>query len=136
MLQAVNALNVVDLFEWADAQDIPIQLWVGRGLDQYNDFRILPHAVRNAFREGFERYFARKDNRDLAAVRENVGSILAEMDANDFSDHERRQRVVNFMAFVNDMDRSRRLSFKAIGGDTHAAIVAYLGEWDTRTRFA
>ena len=46
VLQALNALNIVELFDWADGQDISIYLGIGRGLDQYNDLRILPPAIR------------------------------------------------------------------------------------------
>ena len=136
VLQAVNALNVVDLFDWADAQDIPAELWVGRGLDHYNDFRILPHSVRDEFRVRFEKYFARKGNRDLTSVRQNIGSVLSEMDANDIPDEERRKRIVNFMQFVNDIDASRRLSFKSIAPDIFDAVDSYVGGWNVGTRYA
>ena len=136
VLQAVNALNIVELFDWADAQDVPVQLWVGRGLDHYNDFRILPISVQTTFRARFDEYFVRKANRELAQARENLGSILAEMDSTDFSDEERRWRIANFMQFVNDMDASRRLSFRSIAPEIHDAVAAYAGGWDMRTRYA
>jgi MoaA/NifB/PqqE/SkfB family radical SAM enzyme len=135
VLQALNALNVVELFEWADEQDIPIELWVGRGLNHYNDFRILPLAVRNELATRFEGFLARKGNR-AAGVRENVASILSEMHATDISDEERRNRIVGFMQFVNDMDASRQLSFKSIAPEIFDAIVVYAGHWDERTKYA
>jgi MoaA/NifB/PqqE/SkfB family radical SAM enzyme len=135
VLQAINALNVVELFEWADEQDIPIELWVGRGLDHYNDFRILPHAVRDELNTRFERFFARKGNR-ASAARHNVWSVLSEMQATDISDEERRNRIVDFMRFVNDMDASRQLSFKSIAPETFDAVAAYAGRWDERTKYA
>jgi len=136
VLQAVNALNVVDVFEWADAEDIPIAILIGRGLDHYNDFRIMPLAVRHAFRARFADYFARKGNRIGASVRQHVEATLAEMDAADFPDELRRERIKDFMHFVNDMDRSRGLSFRAIAPDVYDAVVAYAGGWDSTTRYA
>jgi hypothetical protein len=32
--------------DWADAEDIEISPSIGRGLDDYNDFRILPSDLR------------------------------------------------------------------------------------------
>src|SRR5262249_15370446 len=112
------------------------ELWIGRGLDEYNDFRILPHPVRDEFRARCDGYFARKGNRAPASMRDNVASILAEMEAVDMSDAERRRRIVNFMHFVNDLDASRRLSFKSIAPDIYDAVAAYAGGWDVRTRYA
>jgi MoaA/NifB/PqqE/SkfB family radical SAM enzyme len=136
VLQAVNALNVVALFDWADDEDIPINLSIGRGLDQYNDFRILPAALRAEARRRFEDFFSRHANRDIAAVRQNVQSIFEEMDATDISEPERRDRIVNFMRFVNDMDKSRHLAFRDIERELYDGIVAYAGNWDERTRYA
>jgi MoaA/NifB/PqqE/SkfB family radical SAM enzyme len=136
VLQAVNALNIVDVFDWADSEDIPIGILIGRGLDDYNDFRIMPHAVRNELRARFERYFARTGNRAMASARQEVESILAEMDATDFSDEVRRQRIIGFMQFINDMDASRGLSFRAIAPELYDAVVAYAGHWDSSTRYA
>src|SRR5262249_23187623 len=136
VLQAVNLLNVVELLAWADAQDVAVQLWVGRGLDQYNDVRILPHSVRDMFRTRVEDYFARTGNRDMAPLHSDVASMLAEMESTDFSDQERRQRVVNFMHFVNDLDASRRLSFRSVAPEVHDAVAAYAGGWDPATRHA
>jgi sulfatase maturation enzyme AslB (radical SAM superfamily) len=136
VLQAVNALNVVALFDWADDADIPIDLSIGRGLDQYNDFRILPASLRAEVRRRFDDFFLRHANRDVAAVRQNVQSVFEEMDATDISEVERRDRVVNFMQFVNDLDRSRRLSFRDTAREIYDGIVAYAGNWDERTRYA
>jgi hypothetical protein len=136
VLQAVNAYNVVDLFDWADSENIPIGLSIGRGLDHYNDFRILPLAARQELRGRFEIYFARKGNQGLEMVRQNIESIFAEMDATDITDEERRDRMTNFMHFVNDMDKSRRLSFRSIAPDLVETIVQYFGHWELETRYA
>jgi MoaA/NifB/PqqE/SkfB family radical SAM enzyme len=136
VLQAVNAYNVVELFNWADSEDISIHLSIGRGLDHYNDFRILPPAVRAELRGRFEGYFARKGNQGLEAVRQNIESIFTEMDATDISDADRRERTVNFMHFINDLDKSRGLSFKAAAPDLYDDIVAYHGSWNGETRYA
>jgi hypothetical protein len=58
------------------------------------------------------------------------------MAATDFSDAERRPRIRDFMRFVNDLDASRGLSYKAIAPEIHAAATAFLGYWDTATRYA
>jgi MoaA/NifB/PqqE/SkfB family radical SAM enzyme len=136
VLQAINALNVPDLFEWADSQEIPIELWFGRGLDQYNDFRILPHDIRKQFAARFEDYFVRKGNRDMASVRQNVETIIAEAAATDFSEQQRSERAINFMHFINDLDSSRKLSFRTIAPDIHDAMSSYLGGWHEETRHA
>jgi len=136
VLQAINALNIPDLFEWADSQDIPIELWFGRGLDQYNDFRILPQDIRMQFASRFENYFVRKGNRDMASVRQNVETIIAEATATDFSEQQRRERVISFMHFINDLDSSRKLSFRKIAPDIHDAMSAYLGSWHEEKRYA
>jgi MoaA/NifB/PqqE/SkfB family radical SAM enzyme len=136
VLQAVNALNVVNLFDWADSENIWINLSIGRGLDHYNDFRILPLSVRNELRGRFDRYFTRKGNRDMHEVRQNVDSIFAEMEATDFSEELRKERLLNFMQFVNDLDVSRGQSFKKIAPEIHDAIVDHCGEWHAGTRFA
>jgi sulfatase maturation enzyme AslB (radical SAM superfamily) len=136
VLQAVNALNVVDVFDWADSENIPIQILIGRGLDEYNDFRIMPLAVRSKLRERFESYFARKGNRVGAAERQHVELILAEIDATDFSEEVRRERIKGFMHFINDMDKSRRLSFKTAAPELYDDVVAYAGGWDSSTRYA
>ncbi len=136
VLQAVNAYNVVELFGWADSENISIHLSIGRGLDHYNDFRILPLAAREEVRIRFESYFARKGNQGLDLVRQNINSIFAEMDSTDISEPQRRERIVNFMHFVNDLDKSRRLSFKATAPDLYDAIVSYHGHWNGETRYA
>ena len=136
VLQAVNAYNIVELFDWADDENIPINLSIGRGLDHYNDFRILPPKIRAKFHAQFEAYFARKGNRDVASVQQNIRSIFEEMDATDFSEDLRRERILNFMFFVNDLDKSRRLSFKTAAPELYDDIVAYYGHWDSRTRYA
>jgi len=58
------------------------------------------------------------------------------MDANDIPDEERRKRIVNFMQFVNDIDASRRLSFKSIAPDIFDAVDSYVGGWNVGTRYA
>ncbi len=136
VLQAVNAVNVVDLFGWADDADIQINLSIGRGLDLYNDFRILPPSLRAAVRAGFEAYFLRRSNQDVLGVQQNVRSVFDEMDATDFAEHDRRERIVNFMHFINDMDASRRLSFRQTAPAIHDALVAELGHWVEGTRYA
>jgi hypothetical protein len=136
VLQAVNAYNVVELFDWADSEEIPINLSIGRGLDHYNDFRILPRLARKELRTRFENYFARKGNQGLEAVRQNIQSIFAEMAATDISEEQRRERTLNFMHFVNDLDKSRRSSFKAIAPDLFDVLVDYYGRWDGETRYA
>jgi sulfatase maturation enzyme AslB (radical SAM superfamily) len=136
VLQAVNAYNVVELFDWADSENISINLSIGRGLDHYNDFRILPLVARDELRKRFEAYFARKGNQGLEAVRQNVQSIFSEMDSTDISDEQRRERTLGFMHFVNDMDKSRRLSFKSMAPELYDAVVDYYGHWDSETRYA
>ena len=136
VLQAINALNIPDLFEWADTQEIPIELWFGRGLDQYNDFRILPPEMREEFAARFEDYFVRKGNRAIASVRQNVESIIAEAAVTDFTEQQRRERAINFMHFINDLDNSRRLSFRTIAPEIHRAMSSYLGRWHEETRYA
>jgi hypothetical protein len=136
VLQAVNAVNVVDLFGWADELDIPINLSIGRGLDLYNDFRILPPSLRAAVRDGFDAYFLRRSNQDVLAVQQNIRSVFDEMDTTDFAEADRRERIVNFMHFVNDMDTSRRLSFRQIAPTIHDALAAEIGHWVEGTRYA
>jgi sulfatase maturation enzyme AslB (radical SAM superfamily) len=136
VLQAVNALNIVDLFDWADSEDIAINLSIGRGLDHYNDFRILPTAIRDELRTRFEDYFTRKGNLDRVSVRQNIQSIFAEMDATAFPEELRRERALNFMHFINDMDKSRQLSFRTTAPEIYGAIAAEFGHWDNRTRYA
>jgi MoaA/NifB/PqqE/SkfB family radical SAM enzyme len=136
VLQAVNALNMVDLFDWADAEDISINLSIGRGLDDYNDYRILPPSIRDEVRRRFDQFFERRANRPIATARDSVRSALDEMDATDFSDTGRRERIKNFMAFVNDLDYSRRLSYRRIAPEIYDGVIAYAGEWDERRRYA
>ena len=112
------------------------RLTIGRGLDHYNDFRILPRTLRDELRGRFDEYFARKHNRDMRLVRQNIDSVFAEMDAADFSEELRKERIINFMHFINDLDKSRTLSFKVIRPDIYHAIVAYYGHWDMSTRYA
>jgi MoaA/NifB/PqqE/SkfB family radical SAM enzyme len=136
VLQAINSLNVVDVFDWADSEDISVGILIGRGLDDYNDFRMMPATVRDELRQRFEKYFARKDNRRTASAREQLASIFAEMDAADFSDETRRERIRSFMHFINDMDASRGLSFSRVAPDVYNAVVSYAGYWDGSTRYA
>jgi organic radical activating enzyme len=136
VLQAINAYNLFDFMEWSETANLPINISIGRGLDHYNDFRILPPALRNDVRARFDAYFLRKGNRDLTVMRGLVDSIFAEMEATDFSDELRRERVRNFMQFINDLDKSRALSFKAIAPEIFDGMVAYYGTWDSSTRYA
>jgi hypothetical protein len=136
VLQAVNALNMVELVSWADDLNIPIGIFIGRGLDHYNDFRILPPSVRTTLRQRFDQHFARRGTRDSTALRENVDSVFQEMDDTDFTEEQRRERIIGFMQFVNDMDKTRRLSFKTAFPDLYASILAHHGSWDTHTRYA
>jgi sulfatase maturation enzyme AslB (radical SAM superfamily) len=136
VLQAINGYNLIDLLEWADAAGISINISIGRGLDHYNDFRILPREVRDHLRTRFDAYFARKGNRDISSLRQSVESIFAEMEATDFSDELRRERVRSFMHFVNDLDKSRGLNFKVIAPEIHRGIIAYYGHWDNEIQYA
>lgn len=136
VLQAINGYNLINLLEWADAAEISIQISIGRGLDHYNDFRILPREVRDDLRARFDAYFARKGNRDTPWLRQSVDSIFAEMEATDFPDEVRRECVRSFMCFVNDLDKSRGLSFKAIAPEIHQGMIKYYGHWDDETRYA
>jgi sulfatase maturation enzyme AslB (radical SAM superfamily) len=136
VLQAINGYNLIDLLEWAELSGISIGISIGRCLDHYNDFRILPLAVRDDLRAKFETFFARKGNRDVSGLRQSVESIFAEMQATDFSDDVRRERVQNFMHFVNDLDKSRGLSFKAVAPEIYDGLVAYFGSWDNGTQYA
>jgi len=106
------------------------------GLDEYNDFRILPQDIRMQFASRFENYFVRKGNRDMASVRQNVETIIAEATATDFSEQQRRERAISFMQFINDLDSSRKLSFRKIAPDIHDAMSAYLGGWHEEKRYA
>ena len=92
--------------------------------------------MREALRSRFDNYFLRKGNRDVAAVRQNIQSIFAEMDATDFDEALRRERMRNFMHFVNDLDKSRGLSFKAIASEMYDEFISYYGHWDMGTRYA
>jgi hypothetical protein len=58
------------------------------------------------------------------------------MDATDFAEDVRRERVRNLMHFVNDMDKSRGLSFRSIAPEMYDALVNYYGHWDTGTKYA
>lgn len=136
VLQAVNAVNVVALFGWADEADIPINLSIGRGLDLYNDFRILPRPLRAAIRKDFDEYFLRRSNQNVAALQQNIQSVFDEMETTAFVEAEQRDRIVNFMHFINDMDTSRRLSFRLIAPAIHDALVAEIGHWVEGTRYA
>ena len=100
--------------------------------DHYNDFRILPPAAREEVRTRFDKYFARKGNQGLEGVRQNIQSIFAEMDATDLTDELRRERTLNFMHFINDLDKSRQTSWRR----TFDAVVSYYGRWDGETRYA
>jgi sulfatase maturation enzyme AslB (radical SAM superfamily) len=136
VLQAVNAVNVIDLFGWADEAGIQINLSIGRGLDHFNDFRILPPSLRAAIRADFEAYFLRRSNQNVQALRQNIRSVFDEMDATEFAEADRRARSINFMHFVNDMDTSRRLSFRQLAPAIHDALGAEIGHWAEETRFA
>jgi MoaA/NifB/PqqE/SkfB family radical SAM enzyme len=136
VLQAVNATNIVDLLDWADEEEIPVNLSIGRGLDDYNDFRILPAALRVRVRRQFDDYFVRKSNQERSALRAQVDSIFAEMDETDFSEEERGPKVANLMQFINDLDSTRKLSFQAVAPEIHQGLRDYHGQWDARTRYA
>jgi sulfatase maturation enzyme AslB (radical SAM superfamily) len=136
VLQAVNAVNVLELFGWADDNGIPINLSIGRGLDLYNDFRILPPSLRADIRKGFEAYFLRRSNQDVLDLQQSVQSVFDEMDTTDFAEADRRERIVNFMQFINDMDASRRLSFRQVAPAIQEALVAEIGHWVEETRYA
>jgi sulfatase maturation enzyme AslB (radical SAM superfamily) len=136
VLQAINGYNLIDLLEWADVAGISINISIGRGLDHYNDLRILPRKVRDELRARFNAYFAKKGNRDISSLRQSVDSIFAETEATDFSDEVRRLNVLSFMHFVNDLDKSRGLSFRTIAPQIYRGIVEYYGHWDSGTRYA
>lgn len=136
VLQAVNATNLVALLEWAVDEGIRIGVSIGRGLDHYNDVRLLPPALRRAVRQEIEEMFRRKSNRGVENVRRQVITVLDEIDAIDITEAERRERIVGFMQFVNDMDRSRRLSLRILAPALHQAVAEYCGGWDESLRFA
>ena len=92
VLQAVNAFSIVELFDWANSSEIPINLSIGRGLDHYNDFRILPAAARSQVRARFESYFTRKANRNFENQAAMVASVLDELEATRFDEPLRRAR--------------------------------------------
>jgi sulfatase maturation enzyme AslB (radical SAM superfamily) len=135
VLQALNALNLVDLLSWADDESINLSVTIGRGLNHYNDFRILPAAARAEMRRRLDEFFLRKSNRDLSFLWNEIDTALREMDESDFDDTERREKMPGLMQFINDMDRSRRLSFRDISPDTVTFLVDYLGAWDERSRY-
>jgi MoaA/NifB/PqqE/SkfB family radical SAM enzyme len=138
VLQAINALNVVPFIDWACDEIIRIGISIGRGLDEYNDVRILPPKVREQMKEQFADFARRRANWIAGAPNfwKNIQSMLGELDACDISDDVRRSRIANFMQFVNDMDASRGLSFRSIAPGIYDGVVEYHGYWDQATRFA
>jgi sulfatase maturation enzyme AslB (radical SAM superfamily) len=135
VLQALNALNLVDLLSWADDESINLSVTIGRGLNHYNDFRILPAAARAEMRRRLDEFFLRKSNRDLTFLRNEIETVLREMDESDFDDTERREKMPGLMQFINDIDRSRQLSFRNACPDTIRFLTEYYGSWDDRTRY-
>lgn len=136
VLQAINAMNVADLFAWADESRIPIILDIGRGLEQYNDFRILPAHLRAEVRRRFDEYCSRQVGKDKLLIKQNIKSVFDEMEETDFSEDIRPSLVHNLMEFINDMDKSRGLSFKSVAPDIYKYLVEYNGGWDEATRYA
>lgn len=136
VLQTINAFNIVDVFEWAQDQDLYPQVYIGRGLDRYNDFRILPPAGRNEIRARIAAYFHRNGNRDFSVLQKNVAAIFDETDETDFTEEQRQTSAKGFMHFVNDMDRSRGLSFKTAAPEVYSSIADYHGGWDESCRHA
>lgn len=136
VLQAVNAFNLVELIDWALDENIKLLVSIGRGLDHYNDFRILPPVLRARIRAALDAMLRRRSNHELSTLRANIAAVFDEIDATDFTEDQRRSHVVGFMQFVNDMDTSRGLSFRTIEPKIHEGVAAYCGEWDEGRRFA
>lgn len=61
VLQAINAFNLVDLFAWAQDEEISISVSIGRGLNHFNDFRILPPELRGEARAEIDEYLRRSN---------------------------------------------------------------------------
>lgn len=136
VLQALNPASLIDLFDWALGEGLPVLLEIGRGLDHYNDIRILPMSYRARLRKRLLACLDRHGNRAIGKLRANVENVFDEIDIEDFSDEIRRVHIAGFMQFVNDMDTSRGLSFRAVAPEIHETVAAYCGSWDESRRFA
>jgi MoaA/NifB/PqqE/SkfB family radical SAM enzyme len=134
VLQAINAFNVIDLLSWAQDEGIRIVVSIGRGLDRYNDFRILPPALQREARAKVNEYLMRQSNRDIAELRLVMDNVFDEMGATDFTDEQRRIAIVGLMQFVNDLDRSRGISFAKVAPEIIAGVISYHGGWDPALR--
>lgn len=135
VLQAMNPTSLIDLIDWASGEELPLVFEIGRGLDHYNDMRILPRPYRWRLRDSLLACIERHGNRAIGELRANVVQVFDEMDTDDFSEDVRRKHAQGFMQFVNDMDASRGLSFRAIAPEIHEVIAAYCGKWDERRRY-
>jgi MoaA/NifB/PqqE/SkfB family radical SAM enzyme len=136
VLQALNLASIADLIAWASQPDVrlPVGLNIGRSLEHYNDVRILPPDYRAIERARIDAAIRGAPNEaELAA---KMASMFDEIDAEDFSDEARRDSATGLMQFVNDMDRSRRLSYRTVAPQTCAAIADYAGGWDERGRYS
>jgi MoaA/NifB/PqqE/SkfB family radical SAM enzyme len=132
-LQAINLETLPETIDWCKREEIQMHLEIARGLETYNDIRILPPDFR-AEQIALARGAAGNELQE-ERLRGCLSDAFAEIEADDYNDDTRHQAITGLMQFINDMDRSRSLSLKSVAPETWNAVAKYTGGWDERCRF-
>ncbi len=136
VIQSLNAYNISELIQWGIEKGVRINISIGRGLENYNDMRILPPQIRNKARQKLEEVINRMSNRDTFGLTENIANVFNELDQVDFEDDVRQKSLQNMMRFVNDLELSgRKAKFKNAMPELFDDIVSYAGSWNHSTMF-
>lgn len=143
VINAYNALSIVDLFRWAEQRSYRSFISLGRGIEQMDLRRLPPEALADVRK----RWFAYVDEQDARShnlsdddrtnarkLRAQMESIFAEL-ADPEVVHKNRATFSDFMKFTNDMDSSRKQCFATVSPETYRYFIAHYGAWKSDTEF-
>ncbi len=143
VVNAYNALTLPELFQWVEEQGYLPFISYGRGIEQMDLRRLPPPAlaeVERRWREYGTGVLARSHNQE-AARRVQAQNLIDQMDS-IFGElqqaeptHKKRNTIADFMKFTNDLDRSRKQSFKEAAPEAYQYVVDYHGSWDNSGQF-
>ncbi|MGD9264492.1 MAG: twitch domain-containing radical SAM protein, partial [Lysobacterales bacterium] len=128
VLQAYNALNLVDLFRYFDSAGLPLGYVFPMEHPPYLTTRVLPLKARLLAAQRLRAY-ARTDCR--AENRPIVISLADGLEAQADSFDE--DRLVEFMTFTKELDASRGQSFEEVCPELHELIKQSGYEWTGAT---
>lgn len=116
VMQAYNFMNITTLCDFLDAQGIPFFMLDAIG-PHYVEYYVMPRPAREIAAARLTEYLQTRCRPGAqGTVRQMIGNLLSQKDACT------RENMATFLAFTNDLDRSRGQSFKDCHPQLHQCI--------------